>query len=252
MEDPDTIRSVTDFRFDAAFNYGVRYTAVGEITDTGDTGSIVVRVRHTGGVPVSLTPSFVSPGTVSVGGLPQTSGAHSHDFSQPVEYKVVSKDGSSTRIYTVTAEFVNEDDARPRIGSFGFYTADNAGLAANTQAMIDHDAGLIVIEAVYTNDPPPYSLVPRFSAGGPVSVNGAVQENGMSAQDFSHKVKYTVRDGGNPNLFRDYWAEVRFVKDSLSLAEISLFRFEKADNSGLTAEIWIAEGTYRPSGKRTP
>jgi hypothetical protein len=184
---------------------------------------------------------------VSVGGTAQTSGGNSHAFTTDVYYKVVSKNGLLTRTYQVTVEFVNDADPRPRIQSFAFTAADNAGLAASTQAMIDHDAGAVVIEAVYAADPPPYNLVPRFVAGGAVSVGGAVQTSGVSAQDFSHKVKYTVRAAGNPNLYRDYWVEVRFVKDSVSVAEISLFRFDTADNSGLcdnvTAVIDQAAGT---------
>jgi hypothetical protein len=179
----------------------------------------------------------VSPGTVSVEGTAQTSGNTAQDFSQPVYYKVVSKDGSYTRTYRVTVEFVNEADSRPRIQNFIFMTEDNGGLGAASSGMIDHDAGLIVIEAVYTNDPPPYNLVPRFSAGGTVSVSGLSQTSGTSAQDFSHKVKYTVKDPGNPTLARDYWVEARFVRESASLAEISEFRFFAADNPGLVADV---------------
>jgi hypothetical protein len=236
-EDPDTNRSITDFRFDENLNYGIKYTAMGEITNTGDTGSITVRVHHTGAVPASLTPSFVSPGKVSVESVSQTSGSSSHDFTQPVYYTVVSRDDAYTRTYRVTVEFINEEDSRPRIQNFAFTTAANAALEANTSALIDHDAGLIVIEAVHSADPPPYDLRPEFTAGGTVSVNGAAQTSGASVQDFSYKVKYTVRDPGNPGLYRDYWVEARFVKHSLSLAEISEFRFDAADNPGLSKNV---------------
>jgi hypothetical protein len=210
---------------------------MGEITNTGDTGTIVVRVHYTGPLPGTLVPSFVSPGTVSVEGATQTSGTSSHDFTQDLYYKVVSQDGQYTRTYRVTVEFVNEEDSRPRIETFVFTTADNLSLTAGTSALIDHGAGLIVIEAVYDTDPVPSTLIPRFSAGGPVSVSGAAQTSGVNSQDFSHKVKYTVKDPGNPGLFRDYWVETRFVKSSQSLAEISLFRFEQTDNPGLCADV---------------
>jgi hypothetical protein len=236
-EDPDTSRSLTDFRFNDNLNYGVRYTAMGEILDTGDTGTVTVRVHHNGAVPASLTPSFVSPGTVSVEDLVQSSGNSTQDFSQPVYYKVVSQDGQYTRTYRVTVEFVNEADSHPRIQNFIFMTEDNGGLGAASSGMIDHDAGLIVIEAVYANDPPPYNLIPRFSAGGTVSVSGMIQTSGTSVQDFSHKVKYTVKDPGNPTLARDYQVETRFVRESASLAEIGEFRFFAADNPGLVADV---------------
>jgi hypothetical protein len=236
-EDPDTIRSITDFRFTANSNYGVRYTAVGEILDTGDTGAVTVRVHHTGAPPAALIPSFVSPGTVSVGGVVQNSGFNSHNFTRPVEYEVVSRNGMYRRTYQVRVEFVNEEDARPRMHSFGFYLADNPGLTANTGAVINHDAGVIVLEAVYGADPPPHSLVPRFSAGGTVSMGGIVQASGLGAQDFSRTVTYTVRDPGNPGLFREYRVETRFVRESLSLAEITGFWFFAEDNPGLCATV---------------
>ncbi|MDR1098890.1 MAG: hypothetical protein LBL28_00265 [Treponema sp.] len=236
-EDPDTVRSIIDFRFDQNINYGIRYTVMGEIRDTGDTGLITVRVHHTGFPPAALSPSFVSPGTVRVGGILQTSGLSPHNFTQPVEYTVVSRDGMYTRTYQVVVDFVNEDDARPRIQGFGFYRDINPGLAANTEAMIDHEAGIMVIEAVYTAEPPPHSLVPQFSAGGVVSVGGTIQNSGLNAQDFSRMVKYRVTDPGNPNLYREYRVETRYVKDSPSLAEISEFWFFAEDNPGLCATV---------------
>ncbi|MDR2159988.1 MAG: hypothetical protein LBP23_07985, partial [Treponema sp.] len=237
-EDPDTVRSLVDFRFEAAINYGIKYTAMGAIVNTGGTGTVTVKVHYTGAVPPSsLTPHFISPGTVTVGGAPQTSGGTGHDFTLPVVYKVVSRDSVYTRLYTVTVEFVNDADPRPRITGFAFTTAANSGLASGTQAMITHDPALIVIEAVYGGAVPPSGLVPEFTAGGPVSVGGVTQVSGASAQDFSHKVKYTVRDPGNPGLYRDYWVEVRFTQHSLSLAEISEFRFIAADNPGLCADV---------------
>jgi hypothetical protein len=237
QEDPDTARSITDFRIDAGFNYGVRYTTIGEITNSGNTGSITLTVHHSGPVPTSLVPSFVSPGTVSVDGVNQSSGIEPQDFTQPLYYTVVSRDGVYTRSYRVTVDFVNDDDARPRIQSFIFMTDDNSNLSAASSGMIDHEAGLIVIEAVYDTDPPPYTLISRFSAGGNVSVGGKTQRSGVDSQDFSRRVKYTVKDPGNPNLARDYWVETRFVKESGSLAEIGEFRFFAADNPGLCADV---------------
>jgi hypothetical protein len=236
-EDPNTDHSITDFRFDKDFNYGIRYTAVGEIVDDTDTGTITLRVYYSGNIPATLVPSFVSPGTVSVEGSPQYSGATFHDFNQILYYKVVSPDTIYTRTYRVSVDFINESDPRPRMNGFTFTMMDNPTLTSDSSAMIDHAAGLVVIEAVYTTDPPPYTLVPQFSAGGVVSVGGLTQASGINSQDFSHRVKYTVTDPGNPSFYRDYWVEVRFVKESFALAEISLFRFEQADNPDLCADV---------------
>ncbi|MDR1899089.1 MAG: hypothetical protein LBQ55_03685 [Treponema sp.] len=236
-EDPDTIRSITDFRFNKEINYGINYTAMAEIINTGDTGTITVTAYYTGTPPAALTPAFTSPGTVTVGGALQQSGVTAHDVSGPLYYKVVSQNTLYTRLYTVTVNLVNEGDPRPKINSFIFTTAANPALAAGSSAMIDHNAGIILIEAVYTADPPPYDLRAEFTAGGIVSVDGLTQTSGLSVRNFSHKVKYSVKDAGNPNLKRDYWVEVRFVKDSLSLADITDFFFYTADNPGLVANV---------------
>jgi hypothetical protein len=234
-EDADSVRSITDFRFNKTDNDGISANAVGSITNTDNTGTITVQVYYSGAKPTRLTPSFISPGTVSVGGVTQISGANSHDFSSPVEYRVVSRNGMYTRIYTVKAEFINISSAAPHITAFRFSAALNGELVQDAQGQIID--GTIYIDARYGGDSAPTRLMPEFSAQGIVTVSGSVQVSGASAQDFTRQVMYTVTNPENPNLSRDYWVRCVMIQDTSSYAAITSFGFYPEDNPGLENEI---------------
>jgi hypothetical protein len=234
-EDPDTIRSITDFRFTKANNPDIAANAVASIINTDNTGTISVQVFYSGAKPLTLTPRFVSPGVVSVGGITQTSGANSHDFSSPLEYRIVSKNGLYTRIYTVKTEFISVTDGAPRITSFRFSAALNTELVQDAVGEIID--GLILIDVRYSDSFPPISLIPEFSAEGLVTVYGSVQVSGASPQDFYRQIKYTVINPLNPLFARDYWIQCRMIKDTSSDAAITLFGFYPEDNAGLADEV---------------
>jgi hypothetical protein len=234
-EDPDTVRSITDFRFNKADNPGIAANAVAAIINTDNTGTITVQVYYSGAKPQTLTPRFISPCSVSVGGVTQTSGVNSRDFSSPVEYRVVSKNGMYSRVYTVKVEFINITESAPRITAFRFSAALNAELVQDAAGKVSD--GLILIDAHYGGPSAPTGLMPEFSAGGLVTVYGSVQVSGASAQDFTRQVKYTVTNPLNPNLFRDYWVQCRMLQDSSSYAAITSFGFYPEDNPGLAGEM---------------
>jgi hypothetical protein len=239
-EDPDTIRSITDFRFNKADNAGISANAVASIINTENTGTITVQVFYSGAMPSTLTPRFISPGNVSVGGVTQTTGANSRDFSSPVEYRVVSKNGMYSRVYTVKVEFISVAKNTPRITAFRFSCALNAELVQDAAARISD--GLILIDVHYGGSFAPASLKAEFSAGGIVTVNNSVQVSGASAQDFTRQVKYTVTNPEYPALSRDYWVQTRMLQDTSSYAAITSFGFYNEDNPGLgLAEPLIAK-----------
>ncbi|MDR0456338.1 MAG: hypothetical protein LBH20_06615, partial [Treponema sp.] len=227
-EDPDTVRSITDFRFNRAENPSIAATAVASIFNTDGTGTISVQAFYSGAEPPSLTPRFVSPGTVSVNGLAQTSGASPQDFSSPLEYRVVSRNGLYTRLYTVRVELVSLTSGAPRITSFRFSAALNPELSQDAVAEISD--GLIMIDAKYSGASAPVSLVPEFSAEGLVKVLGSVQVSGMSGQDFGRQLSYKVTNPGNALLERDYRVQCRMTRDSSSDAAISAFGFYPGEN----------------------
>jgi hypothetical protein len=236
-EDPDSIRSIIDFRFNKADNAGIAVNAVASIINTDNTGSIKVQVFYSGAKPVLLTPNFLTPGSVTVNGIPQTSGITSHTFDSPLEYRVVSKNGQYIRIYTVNVELISITADAPRITSFRFSRALNNDLVQDTEGQIGDSAELILIDAYYGSASAPQTIVPEFSAQGIVRVYGSVQVSGASGQDFRSKIKYTVTNPEIPQLTRDYWVETRFTRDTSSDAAITAFGFYPEDNFGLVDEL---------------
>ena len=87
--DPDTIRSITDFRFYRNTNPNIKDVAIASIANEGDKGYITVTVNYDGAKPDVLTPTFLSPGNVSVGQVAQQSGISSQDFSSPIGVSVI-------------------------------------------------------------------------------------------------------------------------------------------------------------------
>jgi hypothetical protein len=103
--------------------------------------------------------------------------------------------------------------------------------------MINHSAGLIVIEAFYDGVTAPSSLIPVFSATGNVSINGVSKTSGVTAGNYSSITDCVVINPSNPTLRRDYRIEVIFVRTFYEAAEISSFIFYTADNPGLIADV---------------
>ena len=236
-EDPDSIRSIIDFRFNKTANAGIAATAVGSIINNNALGTINVQVFYSGAQPSALTPTFLSPGTVSVQGVTQVSGSTSHDFSQTLEYRVVSRNNLYTRTYTVVVDFIDVAAAAPTFTSFKFSSGLNHELVQDTESQISDSAGLIMITARYGGSYPPEMLIPEFRATGIVTVFGSVQTSGFSAQNFSTQIKYTVANPENSMLKRDYWVQVSFIRDTSSGAAINSFSFHPDENPGLADEI---------------
>jgi parallel beta-helix repeat protein len=235
IEDPDTVRSITDFRFYKTDNSRIAANAVASIVDTGNTGTITVQVYYSGAKPSTLIPGFITPGTVSVGGVQQTSRVNVQDFSAPLEYGVVSRNGQYSRLYTVKVEFINLVSAAPRITSFRFNQNINHELVQDTVGEISD--GLIMIDAYYGGNYPPDTLKPEFTAQGIVTVTGSVQISGASPQSFNRQVKYTVTNPENSVLTRDYWVQTRMTRDVSSDAKIIAFDFYPEDYNEITDPI---------------
>jgi len=236
-EDPDSIRSIIDFRFYKAGNPGIAATAVGSIMNNNAVGTINVQVFYAGTRPSVLTPAFLSPGTVSVAGVTQISGSTGHDFSQALEYRVVSRNNLYTRTYTVVIDLIDIASAAPVFTLFKFSSGINPELVQDTESQISDSASLIMITARYGGSYAPEMLIPEFRATGLVTVYGSVQTSGMSAQNFSTQIKYTVTDPVNTLFKRDYWVQVTFIRDTSSGASINSFSFHPDENPGLADEV---------------
>jgi len=244
-EDPDTSRAITDFRFIRSRNPLIAADYMATITNSGNTGIISVTVYYSGARPEELRADFVSPGTVRVNGATQISGNNYIDYSSPVLFTVTSRLGDLTRTYTVTVNLVEAFDPLPQITSFSLSSSLNTQLASSSIGLIDHNARLIIIEAAYDGATPPFNLRPHFTATNNVTVNGVNQLSGLTQNNFSGPVGYTVINPSNPTLRREYRVEVIFVKALSSVAEITSFMFYKADNPDLIADTaaTINQGT---------
>jgi hypothetical protein len=246
-EDPDTSRAIIDFRFTRSLNplLNADYMAE-EIYHSDNYGFISVTVYYSGAKPEELRASFISPGTVTVNDEIQISGYSTQDFSSSVRYVVTSKIGNNVRTYSVYVRILPISDPLPQITYFSFRTEQNPLLVSNSTALINHDSRLILIEAAYDGDTPPYDLIPEFStmvrtgslfSEGTVSVNGITQRSNSSSVNFSSPVGYVVFNPSNPTLKREYRVEVKFVRALSSGAEITTFTFYKADNPDLVADV---------------
>jgi len=262
-EDPVGVRTIIDFRFERFINPGIVANAVGEIRDFGDTGTIDVNVWYTGAKPSTLRPSFLSSADVYVDDELQESGAHPHDFDSghPV-YVAVSKDGKMQRSYTVRVTFFDASSFMPAMSSFEFTVADNSGrISTDSEAIINDSTGLITINAYYNTIRPTEKLIPTFTAlgGGAVMVSDLPQTPGISEQDFSYQIRYTVvsPNPALPGVTKDYWVRVTFVRDTSSDATITYFSFHPEDHAAgvlqeeLVGRIDQSAGTiniYAPVG----
>ena len=228
-EDPDTIRSITDFRFTVGNNYpSIVETAVASIVNDGDFGTITVQVLYEGAKPSFLVPSFISPGTVRAAGGVQNSGINSQNFSSPIEYHVTSRNMRFTRTYTVQTEFIPLSSAIPRILTFGLSQVHNPGIIRASRGEVAD--GHIIIDVHYGEHSAPNVLIPEFTAEGIVTVLGSVQTSGVSSQDFSRHQIYRVTSPKNPALSRNYSVQTRLIRDTSSDALITSFGFKAQHN----------------------
>jgi len=247
-EDPDTVRSITDFRFAWADNPGIAATSVAAIVDDGDFGTITLQVLYSGARSAALIPRFVTPGTARVGGALQASGQSAHDFSRTLEYRVTSRNLMFSRTYTVRVEFVSLAQDAPRMLSFNLSQAHNPGLIRSSVGEIGD--GHIVIDVHFGGAAAPETLVPEFSAQGIVTALGSVQVSGASPQNFGSRITYAVTCPLDPARRRHYSVQTRLIRDTSSDALITSFGFFPEENPWLSEPLIgrIQQGTITVFG----
>lgn len=126
----------------------------------------------------------VAPGAVAeVGGVVQKSGVTQNDFSNPLTYRITAADGITIQNWIVTV--VSAPNEATQILTYGF--PEQTG-----PAVIDRGNNIIRIEVGFMADVT--ALVARFtlSDGATATVNGIEQISGVTANDFSTEVVYTV------------------------------------------------------------
>jgi spore coat protein CotH len=178
----NTTTPVSDEKAITSFAIGI---AVGVIAEQTITVTVPYGTNITDLSPVILfTGRAISPASMTV-----------QDFTSPVTYRVTADDGS-TRDYVVTVRFGTE----PRITSFSINAAE-IGLTEDLIGDIDEIDATITLASqnwIERLD----SLKAAFEASGTLTVNGAPQESGVTAQDFRNDIVYTVTTEDNAT--KDY------------------------------------------------
>ncbi len=125
--------------------------------------------------------------TATVGAVTQTSGTTVNDFSSPVTYTVTAEDGTTTQdwVVTVTKAVVLNDETDILTYSFGMppQTGDAAINSSLHTIGIEVEAGTDITNLVAT-----FTL----SDGATAKVGNVDQESGVTANDFSSPVTYTI------------------------------------------------------------
>ena len=235
-EDPDTVRSITDFRFTKDKNSELKTLSMAAIANDGHEGTITATVLYTGSAkPESLIPTFITPGTVTVNGAVQTSGSSAQDFRKTLTYICTSRDGQYTRKYTVKIRFVYAEPSQTLLKTFRFPAGVNP-LTKDCEGRIDQTAHTVHISAHYAGQKPD-KLIPEFSATGEVTVDALTQSSGFSAQDFEYPVYYKVTDPDDPSAYTIYAVTVHFEYSADSGCELTEFTFLMQDNPSLTQDV---------------
>ena len=235
-EDPDTVRSITDFRFTKEKNSELKTLSTAAIINDGHEGTITATVLYTGTTkPESLIPTFITPGTVRVDGAVQTSGSTAQDFRKTLTYICTSRDGQYTRRYTVKIRFVYAEPSQSVLKTFRFPAGINP-LTKDCEGRIDQTARTVHITACYAGQKPK-KLIPEFSATGEVTVDSLTQTSGSSVQDFEYPVYYKVTATDDPSVYTVYQVIVNCEYSADSGCELTEFKLLMQDNPSLTQDV---------------
>ena len=184
----------------------------------------------------SLVVTFTHEGVfVTVGGVQQTSGVTANDFSKPLTYTVETKDGQRMD-YLVKVAFA---ESQP-ISRFEFLKSVNKDLPKDSKCTLEGNSILSFLPV------PPTTLVPTFETSArSVSVDGQIQESGVSAQDFSIPVVYEL-------LMRNGEKLTYTVKTDYMPSEVPHI-YIKTTNSALSeiqSKEYYVEATVEIDGKK--
>ncbi len=227
-------KTISTFSFSADLNEALSSDVSADISTDAITDSSVTNITGTlpyGTDTTALIATFTTTGeSVSIGETTQVSGTTANDFSNALTYRVTAED-DSTRDYSVSVT-VSPSDAK-EITTFSFTDAANTDLSVDVTASI---SGTDITATV------PYgtnvsALVGTFTTNGSsVSVGGATQESGTTANDFSSAVIYTVTAADSST--QDYTVTVAVTLNSAKT--ITAFSFTDANatlSTTVTASI---------------
>jgi formylglycine-generating enzyme required for sulfatase activity len=207
----DSAKAITAFSFTDA-NAELSSTITAAISGT----TITVSVPYGTDVTALVATYTTTGSTVEVNSTAQTSGTTSNDFSSHLIYTVTANDGT-TQDYAVVV--IEESDVS--ITAFSFTDA-NPELSSTVTASINGTAitatmpigtNVTALEATFT------------TTGSSVTVDSTPQESGITTNDFSSDVIYTVTAEDDTTM--DYTVTVTVPLDSAK--DITAFSFTDAN-----------------------
>jgi cysteine-rich repeat protein len=175
-------KQITSFAFLAVANPGLSSDVVATIN-----GSTISATVPFGTSVSALVASFAMTGaSARVAGQMQVSGATPNNFAAPVTYTIVADD-NSTKTYTVTVSVAS--NSAKDLTSFKFAAASNSGLSGDVVGTINGTS----ISATVPNGTNIAALVASFNTTGvSVTVGGVAQTSGVTPNNFTSPVAYTV------------------------------------------------------------
>ena len=232
-----TEKSITSFSFTQALNSNLSASQVDGVIDES---AKTISVKVNGNALPNLIATFsISAGArLEVAGIPQVSGVTTNDFSNPVTYRVTAEDGS-TEDYTVS---VTAKSTEKSIISFSFTQALNPNLSTSQDNGVIDESGKTITLKVNGKALPNLIATFSISAGAKLEVAGALQESGITSNDFSNPVTYrvTAEDGSTA----DYVVSVTPKSTGKSIIS---FSFTQALNPNLSTSQ--DNGVIDESGK---
>ncbi|MBU2513735.1 DUF5018 domain-containing protein [bacterium] len=176
--------SISRYTFEAVANSVLSTIVTCSINKT----NINCTVPHSTNV-TAMVATFKNTGeSVTVNSIVQTSGTTVNDFTNPVTYKVIAED-DGTQEYTVTVTVASPSEKS--ITAFAFKAEANAAQNVDVTGIIDESNRTISLTVPSNTDVT--TLVATFTASGAsVTVNGAAQTSGTTANDFTDTVTYLV------------------------------------------------------------
>jgi hypothetical protein len=168
-----------------AFSFTAQ-AAAGSIDESNKT--IAVTVPY-GADVTKLVASLTTTGaTVKVGSTVQASGSSVNDFTSPVSYVITAADGSFAS-YIVTVTVADASTVAKAITAFSIASPAVIGVidqgAMSIKAFVPYGTAITTLTALFT------------TTGASVTVGSTVQQSGMTVNDFTNPLAYTVtaKDG---------------------------------------------------------
>jgi hypothetical protein len=232
-----------------AFGFGTP-PQTGAATIDAVAKTILIEVE-TGTDVTNLVSTFtLSEGaTAKVGSTMQTSGTSVNDFTNPVTYKVMAEDGTTTQDWVVTVTKAVALNDETNILTFGFGTPTQS-----VDAIITLNS--LTIEIVVVAGTDVTNLAPMFtlSNGATAKVGVVVQESGSTTNDFSNPVTYivTAEDG---TTIQEWTVTVTIATriNAISLRQMKIYpnpfydrtiiEFDNFENSEYNLTIFNMAGT---------